>query len=245
MGYTLVVMRDRNGTGGKVVEYNAAKDQLWSISGLQMPTDAVIVGKDRVLIAEHIANRVSERDFRGTILWTRNIQLPVSVQRLSNGNTLVACRNSIEEWSPDRTTVFSFQRNQHDIISATKHSNGEIVFLTNQGSCVRLDRDRKEIRSFQSGARNYLPFGVVDMLPDGNVILTQRDSVAEFDRDGSQKWSVAASRPTSAQRLANGNTLTTTSAPGALAVVEFDATGKPVWENRLTDGSIPFRARRR
>lgn len=243
LGYTLVVVRDRNGTSGKVMEFNAAQDLLWSIAGLQMPMDAVVIGKDRVLIAEHIANRVSERDLRGTVIWSKTVELPYSAQRLPNGNTFVVCRNSIAEWNPDRSVIYSYSRPQHDIIAAAKLRDGEIVFLTNQGTCVRLNRERKEIKSFQTGPRNILPFGGLDVSPDGNVILTLRDSVAEFDRDGNQKWSVPVSRPTAVQRLANGNTLATTT--GALKVVELDPSGKLVWEHRFADGSIPYRVRRR
>lgn len=245
IGNTLVIVRDRSGATGKVMELNPVKDVLWSIAGLQMPTDAVVVGKDRVLIAEHLANRVSERDWRGTIIWSMKIELPVSVQRLPNGNTLAVGRNVIAEWSPERTEVFTYTRGSHDIVAAVKLPDGEIVMLLNQGKCVRLNRDREEIKSFQAGGRNYLPFAGIDALPGGNVILTLLDKIVEYDREGVQKSSMPASKPVSVQRLANGNTLVATTGTNEAAIVELDSSGKAIWEFKPADGMIPFRARRR
>jgi hypothetical protein len=131
------------------------------------------------------------------------------------------------------------------VIAGEKTKDGEIILLTNQGACVRLDRDRKEVKTFQPSGRNYMPFGGVESLPDRRVLLTLRESVAEFDAGGQQLWSAAVSRPTSVQRLANGNTLATSTGPNTLGVIELDRSGKQAWEFRFTDGSIPYRARRR
>ena len=55
LGNTLLVLSDRGG-GGKILEVNTEKKELWKIEGLQLPTDAVMVGRDRVLIAEQNAD---------------------------------------------------------------------------------------------------------------------------------------------------------------------------------------------
>jgi hypothetical protein len=92
-------------------------------------------------------------------------------------------------------------------------------------------------------ARNYYQFGGIEGLPSGNLLLTLRDSVSECDRDGKLSWSAPAPRPSSVQRLANGNTLVASN--GSFATIEFDRAGKAVWEFKFADNSIPFRARRR
>jgi hypothetical protein len=243
LGYTLIVVRDPRAILGRVMEVNAAKETLWKIEGLNMPVDALIVGKDRVLIAEQNANQVSERDFRGTVIWTKFVILPVGLQRLPNGNTLVVSRNQIVEWDPQRNQIYVYERGQHDIVAATKLRDGDIIILTSQGKCIRLDKDRKEVKSFVVNAQNYYQFGGIEALPSGNLLLTQRDSVSEFDPDGKSSWSAPAVRPSSVQRLANGNTLVASN--GSFSINEFDRSGKAVWDYKFADNSIPFRARRR
>jgi hypothetical protein len=242
LGYTLLVLRDPGSATGAVMEINSAKEVVWKIEGLSIPMDAVVVGKDRVLIAEQINSQVSERDFRGKIIWTKQVPLPIGLQRLPNGNTLVVCRNQIMEWDSDRNTVWTYSRTGADIVAATRARNGDTIFLTNRGVCTRLDKDRKEIKTFQ---KNTSPnaFGGIDALPGDRLILTQVNAVIECDRDGTQSWSAPVSRPSDVQRLANGNTLVTLS--GSMQVTELDRSGTSVWDYKSVDGHIPYRARRR
>ncbi len=48
-----------------------------------------------ILVAE--SNRVTERDMSGTVLWKLDGVLPVSVQRLPNGNTFIPCNDALIE----------------------------------------------------------------------------------------------------------------------------------------------------
>src|SRR5205823_2617172 len=127
--------------------------------GLQMPMDATVVGKDRVLIADQNAHQVSERDFAGDVKRQKQVILPVTAQRLPDGHTLVAARNQVVEWDRDRHEVFSVPRNQHDVVAATKARSGEVVLITSNGSCLRIDpKTSREISSFSTGA-SYLSYG--------------------------------------------------------------------------------------
>ena len=44
----------------------------------------------RVLIAEWGADRITERNLQGKILWEKKVRKPCNVQRLANGNTWIA-----------------------------------------------------------------------------------------------------------------------------------------------------------
>jgi hypothetical protein len=257
LGYTLIVARNQSNLSGRVFEVNAAKEILWQIDGLTLPMDAIVVGKDRVLIAEQNAQRVSERDFRGNPVWTKSIppvrgmqSLPIGLQRLPNGNTLIVCRSHILEWDGEQKSVGKpYERPMQDIVAATKLRNGELIILTNQGNCIRVDRDGKELNAGASTARSFVPFGYIDALPTGNVLVTLSNAIAELDAEGKQVASLPAIRPTGVQRLSNGNTLIagggSTAATANVAVRELDRNGNVAWEYRFTDGTIPYRAHRR
>ncbi len=242
LGHTLLVLRDRSGLGGSVLELNPGKAVVWKIEGLQQPVDAVVVAQDRVLIAEQNAHQVSERDFSGKVIWSKQVMMPVGVERLPNGHTLITSRNQVIELDEGRHSVFGYTRPQMDIIAAQKLRSGEVVVLTNAGNCIRLDAQGKEIKTFATAQSNF-DLGQVEALPNGRLLLTQRSEVAEFSPDGHKQWSVPYSWPSSVQRLPNGNTLV--ASIRTQRVAELDAKGQPVWEYQPADGRLPCRARRR
>ena len=92
LGHTLIVMHQR-GAAGQVVEINGKHEVVWRISGLQQPMDAVVVGQDRVLIAEFNTttgtNQVTERELTGKVLWGKNVMMPVGVQRCRTDTRLL------------------------------------------------------------------------------------------------------------------------------------------------------------
>jgi hypothetical protein len=244
LGYTLLVLREPRGIGGRVVELNANKEVVWKIDGLQVPTDAVVVGRDRVLIADQNNHQVSERTFAGRVLWQKQIMMPIGVQRLPNGNTFVVVRNQLVEWDQQRREVFHYPRPQHDIAAAQRLRNGEAVFVTASGACVRLDAQAKEVKSFSVPPLLYA-FGGLEVLSNGHILVTSRDGVAEYTADGRKVWSASAVRPNSVQRLPNGNTLIASGLSPQGHVAELDRNGQSVWEYKPPDGTVPWRARRR
>jgi outer membrane protein assembly factor BamB len=245
LGNTLLVLRDPRSGAGKVVEINAKKEEIWKIDGLQFPADAVVVGRNRVLIVEQNNHQVSERDFSGKVIWSKQVPLPTGVQRLPNGNTFVTCRNQLVEYDTKQTEVFSYQRQQYDICAAQKLRSGEAVFVTTNGQCTRVDAKGKESKTFPV-SRMLSVLGGLEVLPNSHVLVTQRDSVAEYDgTGGAPVWQATYSRPTSVQRLPNGNTLVASGMAAASGVAELDRAGQTVWEYKSTDNFLPYRARRR
>ena len=187
LGYTLIVARNQSNLSGKVFEVNAAKEILWQIDGLTLPMDAVVVGKDRVLIAEQNAQRISERDFRGNPVWTKSIpRRAAAFRRCRSGfsDCRTATRSSFAvatSWNGTANNARSGSRIERpqpgqDIVAATKLRNGELIVLTNQGNCIRLDKDGKKLSESSPNGQSFLGFGYIDALPTGNVLVTQQNA---------------------------------------------------------------------
>lgn len=242
-GYTLLVQVDPNNNGGRVVELGRDGKPRWMIEGLQFPVDAHMIGNSRVLISEYNGRRVTERDLKGTIVWKKdNLPgSPVNVQRLRNGNTFIATENTLLEVNPAGATVTSHQVGG-GVTAACRLPNGQTVCLTQRGTCIRLDTNGKEVKSFASGRGGGWTSGL-DLLANGRILIAQpdRNSVAEYDLEGKQVWQASAPSITTASRTPNGNTLVASF--DGRRVYELDKTGKQVWEHR--ENYSVFRARRR
>jgi hypothetical protein len=260
LGYTLIVQMNnriggpagfRQGTG-EVYELDKDKRVRWKIELTTQAVDAQMVGASRVLIAEYLGAKVTERDLKGDIKWEYPCGgNPIAVQRLANGNTFIAMQGRLVEVDRNKTEVWSYQRQQPDIVRAKKLPNGEVVFVhhnnfagNNTSTCVRIDGKTKEtIKSFnvQSIQMNW---GSIDVLPNGNIIIPhyQTHQVREYDPNGGQvKTLTGLNWPNSVQRLPNGHTLVTSYS--SRQIVEFDANGAQV-SSHTVDGLI-FNARRR
>jgi hypothetical protein len=143
----------------------------------------------------------------------------------------------------DRRVTWTYDRAAFDILAANKDANGDVVFLTNSGAVVRIDHNRKEKKTITIPQ---YPMGNLEVLPNGNILVTQRQGIGEFDANGNQQSNIPVNRPSGLQRLSNGNTLVTVSGnPGNPSVLELDRAGRTVWEYKPADGVIPYRARRR
>jgi HEAT repeat protein len=252
LGYTLVIGMDFNkgkpvkGINGKVQEIGQDGKVRWEITGLKYAIDARVIGHDRVLIVEYSGRSVTERNFQGEVLWKHDLtvpQLPVSAQRLPNGNTFIACRNALIEVDKDGKEVLNLPRTANDVLGAEKMRNGQFVVTTNTGTVQFLDGEGKELRSLIPGMQTTLGGGI-DVLPNGHIVapLAQKQKVAEFDADGKVVWEADARQATHALRLPNGHTLV--ASMFTQEVVELDQAGKEVWKQTL-DGIRLLKARRR
>ena len=130
------------------------------------------------------------------------------------------------------------------MVAAARSKDGQYVFVTQQGQCIRVDRDGKEIKSFSLGTRlNF--WSCIQLLPGGRILVTHLANVAEYDENtGKQIWNASVGRnPSSVQRLPNGNTLV--SSTFTRKVTEIDRNGKAVWDFNPPDNSVPWRVKRR
>jgi len=237
LGLTLICELD----SGKVWECGPDGKQRWQITGLEKPIDAQVLPGGRVLIAEHGGPRVTERDRTGRILWERRLaNSVVACQRLANGNTFIATHTELLEVTPDGKTVSS-QQKPGSIYGAQKLPGGNILYVTSNNQLVEIDAAGKAVRAIAVG--HTASWGAVELLPSGRylVALFAANKVVEIDADGKVHWEGTVRQPTSATRLANGNTLVTDTE--GRRVLELDRLGKKVWE-QATEGR-PFRVRRR
>jgi hypothetical protein len=200
------------------------------------------VAGERVLIVEQGIARVSERDFKGNILWQKNVNLPLGVQRLPNGNTFIAARGQLVEVDRGGKEVFRHARPNNDIMAAHRLRDGQIVFLTYQWAYVRMDAKGKELKTYRLGP---FPFytNSVHFLPNDHVLVPEysHNRIAEYDAEGKRVWEASVPMPTGVQRLPSGNTLVSSAA--GQRIVELNRAGKVVWEHR--ENFNPWRAVRR
>jgi HEAT repeat protein len=230
-------------TDGRVLELGRDKQPRWVIDKLQDPVDAHVLPGDRVLIAERKGKRVTERDFRGNVLWQKaGLDAPVvNAQRLPDGHTFIATRGGLLEVDRAGRTVRSVR--VEDLKAAYRGRDGVVTCLAGD-QCVRLTMDGKELRRFPSGCGKDDDVGL-EVLPNGHVLVAQGKTrrAVELDAAGKAVWEATGNDAVStATRLSNGHTLIT--CPGGTpSIVEVDRSGKVVWE--YDADTALYRARRR
>ena len=227
---------------GRVFAIDRRGREHWSIEVEQGCVDAVVLPGRRVLLAENNANRVTERDFQGNILWQKQFSSPANVQRLPNGNTFVAGPGYIVELDRAGKEVYSLTNVPGGVLAAYRARKGHIVCLTQNGKCLFLDTAGKVHKSFVTGHDDTLWSGL-DLLPNDHVLvpLGQGNKVVEFDSAGRKVWEAEVQAPTVATKLPNGHVLATSRFTQRL--VELDRAGKVVWEYK--NAGRPYRARPR
>ncbi len=182
-GYTLICDTARN----RVYEIDRNGKERWAINNVVQPFDAVVLPGNRVLIAEFNSNRVTERDFKGKILWTKQVNgNPSNVQRLANGNTLVAMNGgAIVEVDRDGKEVYTITNVPGNVLAAKRSRQGTIFCMTFNGQCLVLDTTGKQLKSFATH-HDANSMGGIDLMPNGHILITRQaqGKVAEYDRDG-------------------------------------------------------------
>jgi HEAT repeat protein len=225
LGYTLILLLDT----GEALEVDSKGHERWHFKGLQKPLDIQYLQGNRVLVAEHDANRVTERNLKGEIVWEKRIEAPLAAQRLPNGNTFIATANQLLEVDHGGREAFSYQFPGGDVImKAQKLRNGDLACVVVGPRFVRLDSTFKELYSFPVQVRT--SGGRIDVLPSGRVVVPEKDDnrIAEYDARGKVVWETEVTQPIAAVRLLSGNTLVTSMTENRAA--EIDRSGKTVWE---------------
>ena len=114
LGYTMICHGGQN----RIVEIDRQGKERWSIANINGGVDAVILPRQRILIAECNVNRVTERDLKGNILWQKQVNVPVNIQRLPNGNTFIAGQNYLVEVDRTGKEVYKIQNVPGGVLSA-------------------------------------------------------------------------------------------------------------------------------
>lgn len=242
LGYTLLsYMIPGRGVNGGVEEIDRQGRSRWKITGLRYPVDAQVINNTTVLVVEYLNRRVAKYTTNGKQLWSHSVPLPMNCQVLPNGNFFVTCRQQLIEFDRSGRQVFSY-RPTTNVSAAYKTRSGEIVMVTVNSRCIRLDAQKRQIRSFAAGPV-YTMGGKIEVLPNGRILVPEysRGRIVEYSPEGKVLWEARVTYPTSVQRLPNGNTLVVSMTQQK--VLEVNRAGRVVWEHRA-NGRI-FSARRR
>ena len=234
---------------GRVWEAGPDGMARWSFNSANRPIDARLLPGGRVLVAEHGANRVTERDRKGTVLWEHKVtNQPVVCQRLPNGNTFIATYQDLLEVTPAGKTLYSHKTLNGMIYHAEKMRDGHFVYVTSGNMVIELDADGKVLRQINTiAAGNTSGWSSVERLTNGNYLVAfySNNLVAELDPAGKVIWRMTPEKPGQnpghAMRLRNGNILVANIE--GRTVVEYDRAGKEVWS--VKSPGRPFHAWRR
>ena len=229
LGRTLITFYGQN----KVIELDASGKQIWEKTGLENPTASTGLTNGHRLISSLIGQSVVEYDDSGKEVWRKDglPKHPLSVRRLENGNTLIACGEShrVVEIRPDGSTAWEITINGWPMDVWRLDRGRTLVTLQNDTRVVELDRAGKvrwEIKDLKRPV-------AAQRLENGNTLVTEYGGgrVAERDRDGKIVWQhTGLQSPRSAERLSNGNTLIVDRS----GVREVDRQGKIIWQKQMT-----------
>ena len=190
LGYTVISSAGlKANTKNKIFELDQKHALRWEFDGPRYPIDLQILRNNRLLIAEYFDRRVTERDFKGNILWQVAVAMPIACQRLPNGHTFIATRQFIEIVDRDGKEVFTCFQQNTSITTAQRLRNGQMVVVTTGGRCHLLDPQGRELKGCQVGTV-YAMGGNVEILPNRRILVPQysQNCIAEFDWQGNKLW---------------------------------------------------------
>lgn len=243
-GYTLLtVMETTKTTTGVVLELDAAGKERWRIANLNYPVYASMARRDRVLVCEYYGNRVTERDLKGRIIWSKNVTNQVlCAERLPNGNTFIATRNQLLEVDKEGKEVLTINR-AFDVLGVHRQRDGKMALLTTNGNYVQLDAQGKQLSSFAIGYLGSTIGFRAHFLPKGGVVVPDytRSKIREYDGSGKLLHEIDFTRPSAVVKLSNGNYLVASRLRNR--IVEIDKTGKEI-SSRDTPGRPLYLDRR-
>ena len=228
-GSTMVVMLD----AGRIVDLDIAKKARFDIKELQFPLDAQLLTGPRVLVAEHGANKVSERDAQGNILWAKGIEEPLVCQRLASGNTFIANIDGFVEVDHAGSEVVKFRpKNDERLMKAQRRADGFTALvlqsaLGEESRLVWLDRTLRERASFPVQVRT--SGGRIETLPGDEVLLPELENnrIVRYDASGKVVWKAELEQPVAAVRTPAGTILA--NCKTLRGAVELNEQGKEIW----------------
>ncbi len=242
LGHTILCLMEPRAVVGaaattyKVVQLDRSNKPRWQISGLTYLLDARMVGVNKVAILSESGRSLSLRTSAGEVIWQKNLPtIAYGMHTLPNGNTFTFTRSQFLEYDRQGKEVFNktiahgAPALQNYVYAAAHAPNGDIIYLTRGGDCVRLDATGKELKRFSLGQNITILRQHIEALPNGNVLIPMytTNKVVEYDPSGKQVWSATVQRPTSVQRLPNGNTVVVSRL--SRQIVELDRQGTTRW----------------
>lgn len=207
--------------------------RLWTISA-EGPMDAQVLRGNRVLIAEQSAQRVTERDMKGKILWQYDAkEETLNCKRLPNGNTWIGTRHNVMEIRPDKSVAFTYKMSDQYMHAVRRLPSGNFVGITSRGAIHEMNAAGNMVRTVNVPHEG--TWGDVDALPNGNYLVSNYGAgfVREVDRTGKTIREVKSPASTGVERLPNGQLLV----GGGESARIIDWNGRETWSTK-SNGSI-------
>ncbi len=275
-GLTDIIEMDYRGYGqGRIVCLGPDLKEKWAITGVNNPTDMRVAANGNIWVVESNNNLITERTTTGEVISRRNaFQQPLNLDFTPDGGMIVVCRNNILCWDKDGRQVWSYPRNNYDIMAGRLLPNGEVLFLTNLYQQPNAPRNPNSFRIGGRGndAGKELPdtkdekrrlslgwiqqLQCIDVVGDDRILVCERevlangqqiDRVSEYEfKTGKQTWKYDCPL-NSAPTSAQRlpNGNTLISLMNQNRVIEVDPSGEIVWEHQAKDGLRVGRAYRR
>lgn len=225
LGRTLICVYGEN----KVIEVDLSGKVTFEVDGQSHPWGCFGMPDGHRLISCYSSQKVTEYDETGKEIWSKD-GFPggaMSVQRLDNGNTLVACSDGskVMEVARDGSIAREVTLEGRPTDAKEIPDGHWLVTLQNGNRVVEIDLKGNEVWKLE-GLSSPLN---AQRLDNGNTLVAEMGAgrVAEYDAAGKRGWTKdGLSSPYDAQRLENGNTLVVDGS----GVTEFDPSGTQVWK---------------
>jgi len=229
----------------RVVEYDRSGRLVWEMRAILKPWAAQGLPNGHRLVVHYPGKTLVEYDDTGRVVWRRE-GLPGfvgGVQRLENGNTLLAVTNPdrLMEIRPGErgSVAWQLELPGRPTDARLLESGNLLVTLGQAGRVVEMDRAGKELWALTDLLTPY----TARRLPDGNTLVAEYGTgrVVEFDPAGTKVWEYTElDQCYTAERLPDGRTLVA----DRQGVREVDRSGQVLWIHRNEDGKGFLRATR-
>jgi HEAT repeats len=194
----------------KVIEFDSAGVKVWEKQvGLQ-PWACFGLSNGHRIVGSYQDRNVVEYDEAGNEVW-RMSDLPggpMGVQRLENGNTLLAIPDAMQviEVSPAKKIIWKAAIDGRPTSARRLEDGRTLVSLQQHQKVVEVDERGKIAWELAIDGMTFS----ADRTPSGTTLIcdVRTGEVREYDRSGGVVFRKAGfSNPYTVQRLANGNTL--------------------------------------
>lgn len=223
-----------------LLEFDAAGRKLWERQVAPQPWACLGLPNGHRLVGSYNEKSVVEYDDKGEEVW-RVSELsggPTSIQRLDNGNTLIACTEGgqVVEVDPAKKIVWNAPLEGRPVDARRLDDGRTLVTLQHGQKVIEIDSAGKQVWEIAGVGMAFS----AERLENGNTLVAAigHNQVREYDRSGNVVWSQGKfTNPYSAQRLATGNTVVV----DTTGVAEIDTKGTVVFRLEMPNLSRMWR----
>ncbi len=218
----------------KVIEYDSAGVKTWEKQVGQAPWACFGLANGHRIAGSYQDRTVVEFDEAGNEVWRMNDLPggPMAVQRLDNGNTLLAIPDAMQviEVSPDKKIVWKAAIDGRPTYARRLEDGRTLIALQQHQKVVEVDEAGKVAWEIPIKGMSFS----ADRTPTGTTLICdlQKGEVREYDRSGAVVFTKTGfSNPYTVQRLASGNTMVV----DRTGVKELDLKGNIVKDLPMTN----------